>query len=447
MSSYTSTEWNFFFGFSLHDAIVLTAVPPLPVKFWPHLSLGISSGTHLFSMWTQQKGAEILMDGQHLLGRSSDAFPIVLHMDMAQLYNPVLPWNIVFGSSNSVWGTGDVTIATYSPIFGSAKSDLGCSPFSNQGVTVNLSCNNPVSFVLDFTVMWGTLRCGFTTADFLACLIDIALEIVMDVVSKYGFKILGKLGKAGKAGFKKAAAKTSSYMAERAAKKVAKEAAAELAKKAAKEAGEEVAETFASKLGRTLSEGFQSCISKLRKPVAANVDEVAQPSLLSRAWTSVKEGTTELIEGVTDSVTWKQIMSVPAVKKAAEQRYLLNRQFFRYIVVAKGFKYAKKAVNMGIDLSNVGTDQDQDQASANYQFFFWKLGARDDIYGDEEGESTSGSAGSLTSTRFDWVDDDAQTSARTARFDWVGDDDDETSTVDDRFDWADALMAEDEATA
>lgn len=456
MSSYTSSRWNFFIGFSLHDAIVLTSVPPLPVKYWPHLSIGIASGTQLFSMWTEQKGAEILMDGQHFLGRGSDAVPVVPHIDMVQGWNPVLPWNIVFGSSNSVWGTGGVTIATYSPIFGKGNCDLACSPLSNQAITFNLSCTNPVSFVLDFTFMWGTVRSGFTTADFLACLIDIALEIAMDVVSKFGFKILGKAAKGGKAAFKKVATKTSAYMAERAlkkaAQKVVKEAAEEAAqaaaKKLVKEAAEEATESFASKVGRNISESFKSGLAKLRKPASnalSNADEAADPSMLSKAWKASKEGSQSAYKYVSTKVT-----GAAAWKKAAEARYLENGQFFRYIALSKGFKYGKKAVNMGIDLSSIGQDVDQDESAANYQFFVWNLGSREGVYDNLEGsDGDSSDGGTIETTRFDWVGDTSQTSAQPARFSWVDDDTSGTSTItsDSRFDWADALMAEDEATA
>ena len=199
----TVTRWNVFIGLSWHEALFWWPMPPpgayVPQKYWPHLSFGLVSGTHLFSFWSDQGKREIQLDGVHWMGRGSDASLVVPHVDVVQGWNPLLPWTILFGSSISVWGTSGVTIACDNPIFGETACDLACSPFKTVPFSIHLACNSPVSLPLDFTVVWGTAKAGFTWADFVACLVDIAIEIAMDILMKFGGQIAGKMWKGAKA--------------------------------------------------------------------------------------------------------------------------------------------------------------------------------------------------------------------------------------------------------
>src|SRR5512141_2059287 len=91
------TRWNPFIGISLHDALVLNPVTGyLPADYWPYVDFGLVVGTHLFSYWTEKSHKEILLDGVHFIGRTSDAFPVVPHIDAVQGWNPLVVFNTLF---------------------------------------------------------------------------------------------------------------------------------------------------------------------------------------------------------------------------------------------------------------------------------------------------------------------------------------------------------------
>ena len=183
-------RWDPFIGFSYHNAVI----PPVPAPFpqWPHLSLGIVSGTQLFSQPSNGGDKDILCDGVHLMGRLSDAFPVVPHITFGVGYQPMLPMTILFGSSMSCWGSGKVTLYTGNPIFGSAEADI--ATYLGFVLAPHLACNETYSLPYDVAVGTNTTcQVGFSAGDFTACLIDIAIALATEVVAKGIGDALGAL--------------------------------------------------------------------------------------------------------------------------------------------------------------------------------------------------------------------------------------------------------------
>src|SRR5262245_8178137 len=91
----------------LHLHVALIPAPPVPFvpwEYYPHWMMYIASGTHLMAYVSKGHGHDVRIGGIHTLGRGSDAGPIVPHLGWGVAWNPLLPFTILFGSSNSVWG-------------------------------------------------------------------------------------------------------------------------------------------------------------------------------------------------------------------------------------------------------------------------------------------------------------------------------------------------------
>ncbi|XXX81792.1 hypothetical protein WMF30_23825 [Sorangium sp. So ce134] len=413
----TVTRWNVFIGLSWHEALFWWPMPPpgayVPQKYWPHLDVGLVSGTHLFSFWSDQGKREIQLDGVHWMGRGSDASLVVPHVDVVQGWNPLLPWTILFGSSISAWGTSGVAIACDNPIFGETACDLACSPFKTVPFSLHLACNSPVSLPLDFTVVWGTAKAGFTFADFVACLVDIAIEIAMDILMKFGGQIAGKMWKGAKAAGKgvlkgakfmaKGAADLAQPFFERAGKAFARESAEGTLAKILKESAEEAADEVASKAGKQAAESFSDALGRLRSQSDELLDELAEVADGS-LWKSFKQGAAELGEGAAEQMkrlgksvkaaatsAKDTIIAIKTWKKATEESLLQSRKvssILKYTALANGFKYTKKVggkVYSSIDAQyhDIG---DLDAGSDGYSFGPFALGDRDSVYDRIAGE-------------------------------------------------------------
>lgn len=170
-----------FIGLSAHEALILPAPAPAPM---PHLSFGIVSGiTQLFAQPSDCKHADVLADGIHLMGRLSDAFPIVPHLTIGAGYQPILPFTILFGSSTTCWGSGKVVLKTSNPIFGNSDADIA----SHLAfiLSPHLACNETFSLPYDIAIGTNsTCQVGFSWGDLAACLIDIAIQLALEVVMK-----------------------------------------------------------------------------------------------------------------------------------------------------------------------------------------------------------------------------------------------------------------------
>ncbi|WP_437664519.1 hypothetical protein [Sorangium sp. So ce1182] len=466
----TVTRWNVFIGLSWHEALFWWPMPPpgsyVPQKYWPHLSFGLVSGTHLFSFWSDQGKREIQLDGVHWMGRGSDASLVVPHVDVVQGWNPLLPWTILFGSSISVWGTSGVAIGCDNPIFGETVCDLACSPFKTVPFSIHLACNSPVSLPLDFTVVWGTAKAGFTWADFVACLVDIAIEIAMDILMKFGGQIAGKMFKGAKAAGKgvlkgakmagKGAANLAQPFVERAGKAFMRESAEETLTKILKESAEEAADDVASRLGKQAAESFSDSLSRLRSQSDELLEELAEAADGS-LWKSFKQGAAELGEGAGERLksvgkslksaatsAKDTLLAIKTWKKVTEQNLLQSRKvssILKYTALANGFKYSKKVggkaySSIDAQYHDIG---DLDASSDGYSFGPFALGDRSGVYDDIEGDEEEVKIHKTgRRDRFAWRGEaDASAKAR-GRFAWVAQSDDESSegaAADDRFAW------------
>ncbi|MDC0683421.1 hypothetical protein [Sorangium atrum] len=474
----TVTRWNVFLGLSWHEALFWWPMPPpgayVPQKYWPHFQTGLVSGTHLFSFWSEQKKHEIQLDGVHWIGRGSDASLVVPHVDVVQGWNPLLPWTILFGSSISVWGTSGVAIGCDNPIFGETTCDLACSPFKTVPFSLHLACNSPISLPLDFTIVWGTAKAGFTWTDFIACLVDIAIEIAMDILMKFGGQIAGKLWKGAKAagkglmkGAKMAAAKSADLAQpffKRAGKALARESAEETLAKILKESAEEAADDVASKVGKQAAESFSDSLSRLRSQSDELLEELAEAADGS-VWKSFKQGAAELGESAADRMkklgkslgaaaksAKDTIIAVKTWKKVTEENLLKSRKvssILKYTALANGFKYSKKIggkLTSSID-AQYHDPGDLDAASDGYSFGPFALGSRSGVYddlGDPVGDTGDDDEDDETSKtvvgdRFAWRGDaSASAKARVSeRFSWSDQSDESggSAGVDDRFAW------------
>ncbi|AUX42811.1 uncharacterized protein SOCE26_042450 [Sorangium cellulosum] len=393
-----------------------------------------------------------------------------------QGWNPLLPWTILFGRSISVWGTSGVTIACDNPIFGETACDLACSPFKTVPFSIHLACNSPVSLPLDFTIVWGTAKAGFTWADFVACLVDIAIEIAMDILMKFGGQIAGKMWKGAKAAGKglmkgaKMAAKGTANLAqpliERAGKALVRESAEGTLAKILKESAEEAADDVASRVGKQAAESFSDALSRLRSQSDELIEELAEAADGS-LWRWFKQGAAELGEGAADRMkelgkslgaaaksAKDTIVAAKTWKKVTEQNLLQSRKvssILKYTALANGFKYTKKVggkVYSSIDAQyhDIG---DVDAGSDGYSFGPFALGDRSGVYddlGDPVGETGDDDGGdgetskAAVGDRFAWRGDaSASAKARVSgRFSWSGRSDEESGRsagVGDRFVW------------
>ncbi|APR88185.1 hypothetical protein A7982_13534 [Minicystis rosea] len=241
-------RWDFFIGYSVHEG-QLPVIPPVPPIPMPHLSFGIVSGTQLFAQPTAAKHETVLCDGVHLMGRLSDAFPVVPHLTYPMIWQPMLPLTILFGSSTSCWGSGKVVLQTSNPIFGNAEADI--ATYLGFVLGPHIGCNEPFSAPLDIAFATNTTcQVGFGWGDLAACLIDIAIQLAMEVVMKGAGDAVGtafRKFKAWKKGSGKLAKLREANAAFRKADTVAKEASKEAADHAAAKVGKEAAEDSAAK--------------------------------------------------------------------------------------------------------------------------------------------------------------------------------------------------------
>ena len=96
MMSLTYLKWFPFIGYNMHEAMPVP-LPPLVYPV-PHLSFGVVNGfTSLFSWPSDSKGKEVTHQGMPFVGFTNDAMPLVPHITLPIIWNPLLPFCILFG--------------------------------------------------------------------------------------------------------------------------------------------------------------------------------------------------------------------------------------------------------------------------------------------------------------------------------------------------------------
>lgn len=185
---------NPFIGWSIHDSLMTVPVPPfqVPAKL-THVDFSVVQGLFLGSFPSTGRKKVIRADDLWLMGRMSDAGLGVPHISIPpSLFNLLTS---LFASSNCVFGSSGVTIATKNIIWGNDDLDTAATPFGTSYLSINLGCFDPFCLPTDVVVVWGTLQVGVTWADIIAALIDIAISIVTDLVSMGLGSMIGGLAK------------------------------------------------------------------------------------------------------------------------------------------------------------------------------------------------------------------------------------------------------------
>lgn len=179
-------DLNPMIGMSWHDGVIVL-VPPVPMKALPHIDFNILRGlfppTSLMAMLSKEywrpgphEHGEIEMDSLRGLARGNDAGFFSPHISIP-INNSTLPFTYIFGSSISIFGSSSVKIPAYNSIFGYEEADVGASLFPYVGL--NIACNDwPVwPTPTNIAPTWSTVMVGVTFADFVAALVDFAIEV------------------------------------------------------------------------------------------------------------------------------------------------------------------------------------------------------------------------------------------------------------------------------
>lgn len=357
-----------FIGLSFHEAIFPPPVPPVP--YYPHFNFGFVTGaTQLFSLPSSGGHREIKSNGLHLMGRGSDAFPIVPHFSVPPQWGLVM--TTLFGSSNMVWGSSGVQMKCYT-VFSTNGQNADISTALGGMVSPHLSCNEPLSFLLDIAVVTdSTTLVGMSLGDFMTCLVDIAVQLAMEIGAKAffaGFKTLyGRL-------------KSSSKVVK--GDKFVKFSAAVDAVQAAKQA-DELADTPAAKaLREAAADAEEAGIYKYGKKLEGHVEDAdAQLAEVNRYRADIDQA---FDRGQITEETWKKLsqdLDDQAMKAAYSKERALqklekiddslyetwNRDFWRQMAGTNKDRLVNSVDNAGtfngwLNCSMEGTDS-----------YFWKV--------------------------------------------------------------------------
>lgn len=244
---------NPFVGLCWHDSLVTIPLPPfmMPAKL-PHIDFDVVQGLWIGSFLSNGKHKKIVSDDLLFVGRMSDAGLVLPHISIPPSWMNILA--TLFGSSNALFGTSRVTIASKNLLWGNEDCDLATSPFPIAPLSLNLACWDPFSLPSDIVVLWGTVYSGMSLADLLAALIDLAIQWAIE-----GLMWLG--GKALEAGFKRLGKAASKG----AAKNAAKKASSSAKKGVFATLGDKIVTTFKKCTGATASEAYEDYLKKAAK--------------------------------------------------------------------------------------------------------------------------------------------------------------------------------------
>lgn len=216
-----------FIGGSIHDAIVL-AVPPVPCKLW-HIDFSFLCGPRLMSLASGWPGGDPTFGPCNIpyMGRTTDAGFIVPHISFPP-NNGLLPLTIILGSSLSLLGSSAVQVKCYGLMNGyqGAEADMAACLFPKVPLSLNLECWDPVPLPTDIVIAPNSVEVGITFADFMAALVDFAIEFALSAVFAFGGSdaVKGVAKKAYKKAFKKGAQEAAEEGGQKAVKKAVAEA-------------------------------------------------------------------------------------------------------------------------------------------------------------------------------------------------------------------------------
>ncbi len=202
---------NPFVGFCRHDYLVPPAVPTMYFFLDFDCVNGITglfawpTAQHDFPPARRPKRGEILDNGLPMEGRGTDATLVVPHVPVPPVPGPLLPLIILLGSSRIIMGSNKTRIwcKGLSGLTGETDQAVGCCLFPHIPLSLNLQCWDFKCKKYDVTIgapilsdvvyAPNTVQVGISFSDYLAAMIDWAIDIVFAVVLAFGMKGLGAM--------------------------------------------------------------------------------------------------------------------------------------------------------------------------------------------------------------------------------------------------------------
>lgn len=202
-----------FVGVCQHDYLIPPGVPAM----WYFIDFDVVHGiTGLFAWPTasfpyppsRRSGhGEILDMGLPMEGKGTDATLIVPHVPVPLLPSVLLPLIILLGSSKMIMGSNRTRIwcKGLTGLTGESEQAVGCCVFPYIPVSLNLQCwdlackkydvSIGAPMMSDIVIAPNTVQVGISFSDYLAAMIDWAIEIVIAVLLAFGTKGGKKLWK------------------------------------------------------------------------------------------------------------------------------------------------------------------------------------------------------------------------------------------------------------
>ncbi len=251
--------WHPFVGYCRHDYMV-AAVPTI----WNFIDFDIVHGvTGMFAWPTASfpyppalKPSEggILAMGVPMEGRDTDASFIVPHVPVPLVPSWLLLLIIMFGSSKIIMGSNKTRIwcRGLSPMTGEAEQAVGCCIIPYVPISLNLQCWDMkckkydvvigAPMLSDLVVAPNTMQVGINFSDYMAAMLDWAIDVALALIIAFGTKGAGSAwDKYSAAKVKKAGDKAAAKALKEAGEKELSEEATNAAVKAAREAAEKKA--------------------------------------------------------------------------------------------------------------------------------------------------------------------------------------------------------------
>jgi hypothetical protein len=271
---------NQFVGFCQHDYILPPAIPTM----YYFIDFDVVNGiTGLFAWPTAAHGfppakrpghGEILDMGLPMEGRSTDATLIVPHVPMPPVPSYLLPLIILLGSSKIIMGSNKTRIwcRGISGLTGEAEQAVGCCIFPHIPMSLNLQCwdlkcktydvSIGAPMMSDVVFAPNTVQVGISFSDYLAAMIDWAIDVLLAVFLAFGMKGLGSAWAKHQ--------KISLENADRLAREASESALAEASEKGlSKEAAEESARVAGERARAKATDSIFKPVKNLYGKIAA----------------------------------------------------------------------------------------------------------------------------------------------------------------------------------
>ncbi len=203
---------NFFFGMCRHEYVI---PPAFMTVMWFIDYDNVNGVTGLFSLPTAShpfppgrtpNRGKILDNGLSMEGRGTDATILVPHCPIPPIPSPMLLLIILLGSSKIIMGSNKTRIWCHGMLEGNEDQAVGCCIFPYIPISLNLQCWDQKCKTFDVTIgapmlsdiviAPNSVQVGINFADFLAAMIDWAIDVAIAIFLAFGMK-------AGKAGWSK----------------------------------------------------------------------------------------------------------------------------------------------------------------------------------------------------------------------------------------------------